>query len=50
MQCESITLTRGIPFLLSMIVRPFVTSVPKDKLTFTLEAARRYLTGGEPGN
>lgn len=45
MQCESITLTRGIPFLLGMIVRPFVTSVPKDKLTFTLEAARRHLAG-----
>ena len=45
MQCESITLTRGIPFLLG-IVRPFVTSVPREKLTFTLEAARRRLTGG----
>ena len=46
MQCESITLTRGIPFLLGVVVRPFVTGVPREKLTFTLEAARRHLTAG----
>lgn len=45
MQCESITLTRGVPFLLAPIVRPFVSGVPREKLTFTLEAARRHLTG-----
>lgn len=44
MQCESITLTRGIPFLLGVVVRPFVTGVPREKLTFTLQAARRHLT------
>ncbi len=46
MQCESITLTRGIPFLLGVVARPFVTGVPREKLTFTLEAARRRLTAG----
>ena len=46
MQCESITLTRGIPFLLGVVVRPFVTGVPPEKLTRTLEAARRRLTAG----
>ncbi len=46
MQCESITLTRGIPFLLGVVVRPFVTGVPPEKLMVTLEAARRRLTGG----
>lgn len=46
MQCESITLTRGIPFLLGVVVRPFVTGVPREKLTFTLQAARRHLTAG----
>ena len=46
MQCESITLTRGIPFLLGVVVRPFVTGVPREKLTLTLEAARRRLTAG----
>ena len=50
MQCENITLSRSPSFLLSMIVKPFVISVPKDKLTFTLEAARRHLTGGASGN
>ena len=44
MQCESITLTRSIPFLLGVVVRPFVTGVPREKLTLTLEAARRRLT------
>ena len=47
MQCESITLTRGIPFLLGVVLRPFVTGVPREKLTLTLEAARRRLTAGE---
>ncbi len=46
MQCESITLTRDIPFLLGVVVRPFVTGVPREKLTLTLEAARRRLTAG----
>ena len=46
MQCESITLTRGIPFLLGVVVRPFVTGVPREKLTLTLEAARRRLMAG----
>ncbi len=44
MQCESITLTRGIPFILSVFIRPFVSGVPREKLTFTLDAARRHLT------
>ena len=45
MQCESITLTRHIPFLLG-VVRPFVTAVPREKLTATLDAARRHLVAG----
>ncbi len=44
MQCESITLTRGIPFLFGVVVPPFVTSVPREKLTVTLQAARTHLT------
>ena len=44
MQCESITLTRGIPFFLHVFIRPFVNGIPKDGLTFTLEATRRHLT------
>ena len=44
MQCESITLSRGIPFFLSVFLRPFVNGVPREKLTSTLEATRRHLT------
>ena len=44
MQCESVSLSRGIPFFLNVFIRPFVNGIPKDKLTFTLSAARQYLT------
>ncbi len=44
MQCESITLTRSLPSLLGVVIRPFVTGVPREKLNLTLEAARRRLT------
>ena len=44
MQCENITLSRSLSFPLNMIIRPFVTGVPREKLTFTLQAARRHLT------
>ena len=45
-QCESISLTRGIPTGLGWIVRPFVTSIPRETLTFTLETTRKMLQGG----
>jgi hypothetical protein len=45
-QCESISLTRGIPIGLGWIVGPFVTSIPRESLTFTLETTRRNLEGG----
>lgn len=44
-QCESITLSRDIPFALRWIVGPFVTSIPRESLTFTLETTRRVLAG-----
>jgi hypothetical protein len=44
-QSESITLTRAIPAGLGWIIRPFVTSIPRESLTFTLEATRKALTG-----
>ncbi len=43
MQCESLTLSRTIPFFLRAIMRPFVTGIPRDGLTFNLEATRRHL-------
>lgn len=42
-QCESISLTRGIPFGFGWLVGPFVTSIPKESLTFTLETTRTAL-------
>jgi hypothetical protein len=42
-QCESLTLSRDVPFALGWIIRPFITQVPRDSLTFTLERARRAL-------
>jgi hypothetical protein len=48
-QCESITLTRQIPFFLRAIVRPFVNDIPRETLTFTLETTRKKLTAGTLG-
>ena len=42
-ECESITLTRGIPTGFGWLVRPFVTSIPRESLTFTLERTRARL-------
>ena len=39
MQVESISLTRGIPAGLGWVVRPYVESVPRESLEFTLRAA-----------
>jgi hypothetical protein len=42
-QCESLTLSRDIPFTLRWIIGPFVTSIPRESLTGTLEKVRREL-------
>jgi hypothetical protein len=39
-QCESISLTRGIPFGLGFIIGPFTNSIPRDTLEFTLSRVR----------
>jgi len=44
MQCESVSLSRSIPVGLGWLIGPFVTSIPRESLTFTLTAARRHLT------
>jgi hypothetical protein len=47
-QCESISLTRGIPTGLGWLIRPFVTSIPRESLEFTLQTTRDTLArGGE---
>jgi hypothetical protein len=43
MQIESVTLTRSIPNGLAWIIRPFVESIPRESLEFTLSATRNAL-------
>ncbi len=42
-QCEAISLTRDIPALVSWLVKPFVTSVPRESLQNTLTNTRSAL-------
>jgi hypothetical protein len=42
-QCESLTLSRDVPFALAWIIRPIVTQMPKESLTFTMGKAREAL-------
>jgi hypothetical protein len=42
-ECQAISLTRDIPMGLGWMVGPFVSSVPKESLTFTLATARAAL-------
>ena len=42
-QCETLSLTRTIPFGLNWIVGPFVNSVPRELLSFTLVTTRDTL-------
>jgi len=42
-QCESVSLTRGIPVGLGWLIGPFVTSMPRQSLEFVLETTRQAL-------
>ena len=42
-QSEAISLTRDIPTGVGWMIGPFVTSIPKETLTFTLEATRKVV-------
>jgi archaetidylinositol phosphate synthase len=42
-QCESLSLTRDIPIGLGWLIGPFVTSIPRESLEFTLGAMRGAL-------
>lgn len=39
-QCEAVTLTRDIPALVSWVVKPFVTEVPRESLYNTMNSTR----------
>jgi putative flippase GtrA len=43
-QCESVSLSRGIPTGLGWLVGPFVTSIPRESLEFSLGSQRRALS------
>jgi hypothetical protein len=42
-ECESISLTRDIPALLSWLIKPFVTGIPKESLQMTMGSTRSAL-------
>ncbi len=39
-QCRAIALTRGIPWGLGWLIKPFVTKIPRESLLFTMSHAR----------
>jgi hypothetical protein len=43
-QCETVSLSRNVPTGLGWLIGPFVTSIPRESLAFTLETMRRALT------
>ncbi len=45
-QCEAVSLTRDIPAGLNWLVGPFVQSVPKESLEFTLQSTRSAVLRG----
>lgn len=45
-QCEAISLTRGIPIGFGWLIGPFVNSIPRESLAFTLETTRETLARG----
>ena len=49
-QSEVASLTRDIPTGLGWLIRPFVTDIPKETLTFTLEATRKGVEGRRPAH
>jgi hypothetical protein len=42
-ECESLTLSRDVPFALAWIIRPIVTQMPRESLTFTMGKVREAL-------
>jgi len=47
-QSEVASLTRDIPTVLGWMIGPFVTAIPKETLTFTLEATRKAVEASRP--
>jgi hypothetical protein len=49
-QSEVASLTRDIPTGVGWMIKPFVTGIPKETLTFTLEATRKAVEARRPGH
>jgi len=47
-QSEVASLTRDIPAAFAWMIKPFVTGIPKETLTFTLEATRKAVEAHRP--
>lgn len=47
-ECEAISLSRGVPMLLSGIISPIVRQLPRESLEKTLTATRRALLSNSP--
>ena len=45
-QCEAISLTRDIPTGLTWLIGPFIGSIPRESLEFTLRSTRTAVLGG----
>lgn len=45
-QCEAISLSRDIPAGLGWLISPFIESIPRESLEFTLRATRAAVLGG----
>jgi hypothetical protein len=42
-ECEAVSLTRDIPWIVSPIVKPFITDIPKESLQMTMGSTRSAL-------
>jgi hypothetical protein len=45
-QCEAVSLTRDIPAGLGWLIAPFIESIPRESLEFTLRSTRAAVLGG----
>ena len=49
-QCETVSLTRDIPWGLGWLIKPLVQSIPRDALTYTLTQTRNEMLKKAPPN
>jgi hypothetical protein len=45
-QCEAISLSRDIPAGLGWLIAPFIESIPRESLEFTLRSTRAAVLSG----